>query len=141
MPSTKGTTKIFMLLTCLAAIGVSIEKAVKDDGKISGFGEYRKIGFSAIANVPEIVELAPEALEECKDLTVGEVTDLVKKVSIMPEFKDLSTAKVAQWVKLGFDFINIIANAHQLATNSPIDNVITGNISFALAGLQKQAFV
>lgn len=138
MPSTKGTTKLFMLLTCLVAIGVTIDKAVKDDGKISGLKEYSKIGFSAIQNAPEIVEVAPEALEECKDLTVPEVTDLVQKVSDLPDFKDFSTAKVAQWVKVGLDGVAVIANAYQLATGKDVENVIPGNISFALERLQRE---
>lgn len=142
MPSTKGTTKIFLLLTCLVAIGVQIEKAVKDDGKISGLKEYSRISFSAITNLPEIVEVFPEAMEEGKDLSVGEVTDLVEKVSDLPEFKEFTTAKVAQWVKVGLDGVAVIANAYQLATNKPVENVIHGNVLFALASLQKEnAFV
>ena len=131
----KGTKNLSILILASIALGVSIENALADDGKISGFSELYTVGKTAAARLPEIAKVAPEALQEAKDLTTIEVVDLVKEVRKQAAYKNFSDSKISKWVEAGLDIVEALGKF----TNKDGEPVlIAGNVRQALKSMQIQ---
>lgn len=135
MQNPKGTQKIVFLLAVFAAIGVSVQDALEDDGKISG-AEATGIIFQTGLRVPAIIKNAPEAFEEAKDLTVPEVVDVVKQVQSLPDFQGLNTQKVAAYIELGIRQLQIFQDFKDIAKGRVTTPLLAGNVAFALEHLK-----
>ncbi len=135
MPNTKGTQKIILLLATFAAVGLSVQGALEDDGKITGL-EATGIIFQTGLRVPAIIKNAPEAFEEAKDLTVPEVVDVVRQVQNLPDFQGLNTQKVAAYIELGIRQLQIFQDFKDIAKGQVTTPLLAGNVSFALEHLK-----
>lgn len=134
----KGTQKLFVFLLACSAIGVSVENALADDGKISGFSEIYIVGTTAASRIPEIVKSFPEALAEVKDLTVVEVGNLVKDIKADKTYQKFSNQKIATWVEAGLDLVQAFAKFASTGKNEPAKIEGLGNVYAALQSIKNQ---
>lgn len=133
----KGTEKLFAFIVAASVLGVQVEKALSDDGKISGFKEIYAVGSSAIAQIPVLVEVAPEAFAEAKDLTVVETVDVVLKLKQEKVFAEFSNAKIAKWAEAGLDLVQALLKFSKTGQDDDNTNSELGNVYAALQSIQK----
>ena len=130
----KGTENLFAFILVACVLGVQVEKALADDGKISGLKEIYAVGSSAIAKIPVLVEVAPEAFAEAKDLTVLETVDLIKRAKNEQLFLgDYSHSQVTKWVEASLDLLQVLA---KFANNGDTEPFQLGNAYAALHSIQ-----
>ncbi len=126
----KGIKHIVLLFMSFALIGVAFKEAL-EDGKITGF-EVPNLFLVTGKEVVKIAKVAPEAIEESKDLQLEEFVQVVKEVQASPEFKDLNTKTVASCIDLGFRQLQIFEDAKSIFTGNPPKILLSDNIKQAI---------